>query len=573
MSSKQLKRFFEPAFHNTKRFFLFSLIFLIRRIYDFVNVLAFANIISAIEELNYIQFVNIIVYFIIFILGYQILNYVYAKCFSFYEWEIRRYLYETYLPRMIDIDNNYIESLGTGKVMTIFSKWIEYRSQFTEKVVWKSISMISMMIFTIIMVAHVSRVYFCILLWVGIVFDLIAIKLKDFWHSYRLKKYDLIAESNRLITKFIMSKHEVMQNNKWIYEANHIGDVINQANLEGQKQWPYEHRWYNSVELWLVLTKLIILYGIGSMVLVGKATISELVGIIAIIWYLTSASQDFVIMIKEHIKNGANLTKFWEFLDTAPRIENLHVWNNFNYFEGNINIHTISYAYDTYKVFEEFSLDIMWWKKTAFVGESWWWKSTLIKLLAWYISPQVWHIAIDGQILSDIKLTDYYKHIWYLTQDPSVFDGTIYENLLYALNYEPEEDRIKEVISQAQCDFIREFKTWLQTEIGEKGVRLSWGQKQRLAIAKIMLKNPDIILLDEPTSALDSFNEEKISIALANLFRNKTVIIVAHRLQTVKNADRILFFEHGKVIEDGTHDELIAYGWRYKKMLDLQSGF
>lgn len=114
---------------------------------------------------------------------------------------------------------------------------------------------------------------------------------------------------------------------------------------------------------------------------------------------------------------------------------------------------------------------------------------------------------------------DYYSHIGYLTQEPSVFDGTIFENLVYGARSEVSEEILKKAIELAQCDFIYEFSEGLYTEIGEKGIRLSGGQRQRLAIAKIFIKNPEIIILDEPTSALDSFSEEKISIAFHNLFK------------------------------------------------------
>ena len=144
---------------------------------------------------------------------------------------------------------------------------------------------------------------------------------------------------------------------------------------------------------------------------------------------------------------------------------------------------------------------------------------------------------------------------------------------MYALDYEPTEQQLKDIIKLSKCEFIRDFKNWLETEIWERWILLSGGQKQRLAIAKIMLKNPDIVLLDEPTAALDSINEEQISIALNNLFKNKTVVVIAHRLQTVKNADKIFFLEEWKIIEEWTHKELIKLNWKYKKMLDLQSGF
>ena len=109
----------------------------------------------------------------------------------------------------------------------------------------------------------------------------------------------------------------------------------------------------------------------------------------------------------------------------------------------------------------------------------------------------------------------------------------------------------------AQCEFVLEFSNGIDTEIGERGVRLSGGQKQRLAIAKIFLKNPEIILLDEPTSALDSFSEEQVSIALHKLFEGRTVVIIAHRLQTVKQADDIIYIENGEIQEQGNHQSLV----------------
>jgi len=238
-----------------------------------------------------------------------------------------------------------------------------------------------------------------------------------------------------------------------------------------------------------------------------------------------------------------------------------------------------------------------------------------MKLLAWYIKPDSGSIIIDNQNLKDISLQSYYPHIWYLTQEPSVFDGTVWENLTYWLsssevviarsetqwsdvanqwvennNIAPEgstfgvdcfvarndeelQQKINRIIKLARCEFIYDFKDWLQTEIGEKGVRLSWGQRQRLAIAKIMLKDPEIILLDEPTSALDSENEEMVTQALNELFKGKTVIVIAHRLQTVKHADQILYIDGGQIIESWTHTQLLDLWGKYATMVELQSWF
>jgi len=163
--------------------------------------------------------------------------------------------------------------------------------------------------------------------------------------------------------------------------------------------------------------------------------------------------------------------------------------------------------------------------------------------------------------------------VGYLTQEPSVFDGTVIENLLYAVEKKPSKKQIETIIQQAHCEFIYDLPNGIDTEIGERGIKLSGGQKQRLAIAKIFLKDPKIIILDEPTSALDSLSEQKITEAMHNLFRGRTVLIIAHRLQTVKHASEIIVIDTGKIIERGTHTSLVRKNGYYKKMLDLQSGF
>jgi ABC-type multidrug transport system fused ATPase/permease subunit len=230
-----------------------------------------------------------------------------------------------------------------------------------------------------------------------------------------------------------------------------------------------------------------------------------------------------------------------------------------------------------------------------------------MKLLAGYMRPMDGKLLIDGQDITEIRLDSYYPHIGYLTQEPSVFDGTIEENLLYSMSGAKErvvvkektyqknafhaslltrddsvkreikrdpktEQKIKDAIELAECQFIYELENGLQTEIGERGIRLSGGQKQRLAIAKIFLKDPEIILLDEPTAALDSYSEQKVAIAFERLFAGRTVIVIAHRLQTVKSADDIIVLEKGKIAERGTHKTLLKLGGKYAGMVDLQSG-
>jgi ABC-type multidrug transport system fused ATPase/permease subunit len=228
-------------------------------------------------------------------------------------------------------------------------------------------------------------------------------------------------------------------------------------------------------------------------------------------------------------------------------------------------------------VLKDFSLKIKAGSKVALVGRSGSGKTTIAKLISGYMRPTSGQVIVDGQDLAEVSLKSYYKYIGYLTQEPMVFDGSVRENLLYAVSEEDAktitEQQINEVLKKAQCEFILQMQDGLETQIGEKGIRLSGGERQRLAIAKLFLKNPEIIILDEPTSALDSFSEEAVTKAMEELFKGRTVIIIAHRLQTVKRADEIIVLEDGEIKERGSHTELVQKGGHYAQMLEMQSGF
>lgn len=210
---------------------------------------------------------------------------------------------------------------------------------------------------------------------------------------------------------------------------------------------------------------------------------------------------------------------------------------------------------------------------TALVGSSGSGKSTILSLVLNFIQPTKGIIKIDGMDLQSVRLRDYRRQLGVVLQDNFLFAGTILENIRFA-NSQVSIDEVKNVCKIANADeFINKFPDGYDTIVGERGVKLSGGQRQRIAIARALLANPRILILDEATSSLDSESEALIQEGLNRLREGRTTFVIAHRLSTIRSADQIMVVEAGKIVERGTHEELIRMNGRYKQLYDKQYSF
>jgi subfamily B ATP-binding cassette protein MsbA len=230
----------------------------------------------------------------------------------------------------------------------------------------------------------------------------------------------------------------------------------------------------------------------------------------------------------------------------------------------------VYFSYEERPVLRDVSLAIRAGEIVALVGPSGAGKSTLVNLLPRFFDPDAGRLAIDGVDIRDLKLKSLRSLIGIVTQDTVLFNDSIRNNIAYGRSDLPLE-RVREAAAAAYADeFIMQLPRGYDTVIGESGVRLSGGQRQRLAIARALLKNAPILILDEATSHLDSQSEALVQKALYNLMQGRTTLVIAHRLSTVTRADRIMVVEAGRIVEEGSHRELLALGGSYKRLFDLQ---
>ena len=240
-------------------------------------------------------------------------------------------------------------------------------------------------------------------------------------------------------------------------------------------------------------------------------------------------------------------------------------------FESEISIKNINFKYEDEYVLKDFSLEVKKGQTVALVGQSGSGKSTIANLLTRFYDVNEGKIEIDSVAIKDMNLQSLRGLMGLVTQDSILFNDTIKANISLG-KLDATDDEIIEALKIANAyEFVKDLPNGIYTNIGDSGNKLSGGQKQRLSIARAVLKNPPIMILDEATSALDTESEKFVQVALENMMQNRTSIVIAHRLSTIQKADKIVVLQKGKIVEQGTHDELIALNGTYNKLVSMQS--
>ncbi len=318
---------------------------------------------------------------------------------------------------------------------------------------------------------------------------------------------------------------------------------------------------------------IIILWVGGVSVIKGEMTIGSLITFDSLLAYFLEPVKNLINLQPQMQTAVVAADRLGEILDLeSEKTESEYRKMSPESLAGDIEIKNLFFRYGTRKlVLEDINLKIEKGQKIAFVGESGSGKTTLSKLLLHLYAAESGDILISGNNIEDIKLECLRKKIAYIPQETFLFSGTIFENLTLGMD-EATMDDIIEASKMAQAnDFISELPLRYETRLEENGANLSGGQRQRLAIARAMLKKPDILILDEATSNLDAVTERALDRTIHEFAKDMTTIFIAHRLNVIKNCDRIYVMDKGKIVEQGTHRELIALGGKYAYLVKQQS--
>lgn len=386
-------------------------------------------------------------------------------------------------------------------------------------------------------------------------------------------RQDKLAESNTVVEETLQAIQSVKSFANEVYESLRYRQSIDEVYRLALKGSIYRALFIVFVTIGFLGAIVFILWQASTMLQSGTITTGDFVKFIMLTVFIAGSIAGF----------GESLTALQRTIGATERVEELlNEPSEFTLgqpdgipfsFDSILRFNNVSFKYPGDRdanVLNGINLEVYKGQKVALVGPSGAGKSTIAQLMLRFYTPNEGEIVIDNQKVSAFDLHDYRRHIGFVPQEVLLFGGTIRENIAYG-ELDASEEQIIEAAKLANAwEFIEKMPKGLDSIVGERGVQLSGGQKQRVAIARALLKNPPLLILDEATSALDAESEYLVQEALEKLMENRTTIIIAHRLSTVRKADKILVVEGGQIIEQGNHNQLMEVEGVYSNLVNLQ---
>lgn len=477
-----------------------------------------------------------------------------------------------YYRHVMDLPMNFFGTRRVGEIISRFTDAGNVRDAISGATLTIMIDTLMAVIGGVILCLQNGKLFLVTVIMV-VLYAIIVLTFKD-WYR---KLNENVMENNAQLTSYMVESLNGIQTVK-AYNAERKTKHVTELKFVKLLKSVFKLTWVNNVQDGLKVTVelvggVVILWLGGISVIHGQMSIGGLITFNALLVYFLDPIRNLINLQPQLETAVVAAERLGEILDLeAEKTEaELHKTAPASLM-GDITIRNLDFRYGTRQlVLENISLDIPQGSNVAFVGESGSGKTTLSKLLLHMYSPEKGEILIGDRSIEDIQIESIRDRIAYIPQETFLFSGTIYDNLTLGMDDVTMDDVIAATKMARAHDFINEMPLRYSSFLEENGANLSGGQRQRLAIARAMLKKPDVLILDEATSNLDSITERALDATIHEYAKDMTTIFIAHRLSTIKNCDKIFVMHKGKIVESGTHKELIALGGKYAELVRQQS--
>lgn len=471
---------------------------------------------------------------------------------------------------------SFYDTHETGKIMSRMTNDLMDISELAhhgpENIIISTISIVASFIYLSTIDIYLTLIIFCAVPFLL----LIAMLLKNKMH----KAFSDSRKSVAVINAALESSISGIRVTKAFTNADEEGEKFEEGNksfVEARSDaYNAMGQFHSGTTFVTDVFNVIVLIAGGLFLYNGKISFGDYSAFVVSINMFISPVMTLINFMEQYQNGVTGFERFIEILDEEPETDSTNAVD-IGDVKGHIELKDVSYAYTTTEdgeeekeVIDHLSLDIKQGETFALVGPSGGGKTTICHLIPHFYNVKKGTILIDGKDIHDVTMESLRRNIGIVQQDIYLFNASIKENILYG-RLDATDEEVVEAAKRANIhDYIMSLEDGYNTVIGERGVRLSGGQKQRLSIARVFLKNPPILILDEATSALDNTTEILIQKSLDDLCKGRTTLVVAHRLSTIKNADEIAVIAEGRIVEQGSHEELMAKGGMYSELYKLQ---
>lgn len=481
-------------------------------------------------------------------------------------------LKQKFFNHIVGLSHNFHTTHKTGSLISRLTRGGSAIERMTDTIIFSFVPLIFQLTVAMIALIYFDWVTAAIIFITMFVFILYGFINQQFQKKANIEANDAEDIEKANIGDIFANVDSIKYFGKEHFIKNRYEKLADTSRKTAVRRWDY-FKWLDSGQSLII--------GIGTFSLIyfsmlqflkGEMTIGTLVFVFTVFVSLLGPMFSFVHGLREFYRVMADFDSLFQYYKIENEVKDKKDAREIEIKKGEINFEGISFSYGNRKIFDNLNLKIKANEKVALVGHSGCGKTTLVKLLYRFYDVNCGKVLVDGKDVKDIKQESLRSSMSVVPQECILFDDTVYNNIAFS-NPKASRKEVLQAIKFAQLDkIIEKFCNKENTIVGERGIKLSGGEKQRVSIARAILANKKILVLDEATSSLDSETEHEIQKDLEELMKGRTSVIIAHRLSTIMGADRIIVMKNGKIVQEGKHNELIRKQGEYRKLWALQRG-